>query len=69
MDIDALIEEHEQAQGAFSLAPTAQGEGDDEDMWDLVREFENQESEKSDKASIKAPTLAEESDEDLYVND
>jgi hypothetical protein len=70
MDVDALIDEElELQQSTTSPGIFAQeGEGDDEEMWNMVHEIETQESEKADKPPTTA-LVQEDSEDDLYVND
>jgi Fic family protein len=70
-DIDMLINELEEEQNVAAPIQEVQEMADDEEMWAIVRELEEQEKEsgKNIPPVTIVPQLQEDSDDDLYVND
>ena len=68
MDIDAIINSFEEENR--NIAPAVQ-DAEDDDMWDIVREIEEQEAAKAKETSAPAPAPPSQvdSDDDLYVNE
>jgi hypothetical protein len=71
MDVDALLDEELDLEQSFTSSGlfAQEGDGDDEEMWNLVHEIEAQGGENVDKAPVEAVQVQEDSDDDLYVND